>query len=306
MDNVIVTGASGFVGSTILNDFADRFGNLVAISRSEIQRVPNPKIKNYLGDVCSDQVRDIIQSNTPTAVIHTAAKSIVRDCEANPHSAFQQNVLGTINILEAVRQTKLDIPVIVFETDKVYGEQPAERIPTKETDVLLGKTPYEYSKVLTANVCDFYRDYYGLKIYSLRPVNIFGFWDRNTTRIIPNNFNKLRNGVNPVVHAGSERQIRQYVYVNDVVEVIIRMLKESPAPGAYNVSPNITKNPFEVIDAIKQVTGINIDTIVEKKNFEFKEILTQKMDGSKLDSTFPDLQYTGFDAALQEMWARMR
>lgn len=306
MDNVVITGASGFVGSSILNDHAKRFGNLIAVSRSEVQRVPNPKIKNYIADVCSDYLRDIIHSNTPTAVIHTAAKSIVRDCEANPHSAFQQNVLGTVNVLEAVRQTKSDIPVIVFETDKVYGEQPPERIPTRETDVLLGRTPYEYSKVLTANVCDFYRNYYGMRIYSLRPVNIFGYWDRNTTRIIPNTFNKLRNGISPIVHAGSERQIRQYVYVDDVVDIVVRLLEASPEPGAYNISPDITKNPFEVIDAIKSITGIDIETTVEKKTFDFKEIHTQMMDGNKIMQTFGDLHFTGFEEALERMWERMR
>lgn len=305
MDNVIITGASGFVGSTILNDHAKRFGKIISVSRSEIQRVPNPHVKNYLADVCSDAFRDIVHSNTPTAVIHTAAKSIVRDCEANPHSAFQQNIMGTVNVLEAVRQTKQDIPVVVFETDKVYGEQPAENIPTNEQHPLLGRTPYEYSKVLASNVCDFYREYYGMKVYSLRPVNIFGYWDRNTTRIIPNTFNKLRNGINPIVHAGSERQIRQYVYVDDVVDIVCRLLTELPEPGSYNISAGITKNPFEVIDAVKYVSNINIDTIVEQKNFEFREILTQMIDGDKINRLF-DISYTPLEQALEAMWQRMK
>lgn len=304
MNNVLITGASGFIGSTLINDFAKDFGNIIAISRSTVDRVPNPHVKNYVFDICEDGLVDIMQRNLPTAIIHTAAKSTVRDCELNPFEAFKLNVIGTVNVLESARKLKLDIPIIAFETDKVYGEQPASCIPTKETHALLGYTPYEYSKVMMSNVCDFYRNYYGMRIYSLRSTNIFGYWDRNLSRLIPNTFDKLMRGESPVVHKGSETQIRQYVYVNDVVKIVQLLIEKQPTPGSYNISSGQTRHAEQLVNEIKKATSISIPSVIKEKSLDFKELQTQIIDGSKLVDAI-GIEYTRIEDALSEMWLRM-
>lgn len=304
MNNILITGASGFVGSTLINDFADDFGNIIAISKSSVDRLPNPHIKNYLFDICENGLVDIMQRNLPTAIVHAAAKSTVRDCELNPFEAFKLNVTGTVNVLESARKLQLDIPIIVFETDKVYGEQPLDCIPTNESHQLLGYTPYEYSKVMMSNVCDFYRNYYNMRIYSLRSTNIFGYWDRNLSRLIPNTFDKLMKGQSPIVYRGSDTQIRQYVYVNDVIKIIRLLVEKQPEPGSYNISSGQTRHAEQLVNEIKKITGIDIPTITKEKTVNFKELQTQIIDGSKLISAI-GIEYTSIEDALREIWMRL-
>lgn len=302
MSKTLITGSSGFLGSTLINEFALDLGNIIACSRS-VQQLPTHLAKNYAVDICSADFVDIVQENSPTAIVHTAARSIVRDCEQNPAQAFMSNVQGTVNVLEAARKTGLDIPVIVLETDKVYGQQPPENIPTTEEHPLLGFSPYEYSKVLTANVCDFYRNYYGMKIFSLRPANIYGYWDTNKSRIIPNTFTKLIRGQSPVIFSDSKDQLREYVYVNDVCEIIVKMINGEITPRAYNISSGIVKSPEQVIDLIKATMETDIPTTVVEKPFKFQEIQSQALNGDRLLNELNGLfSFTPMEHALEFMW----
>lgn len=304
MKNVLLTGSSGFLGTTLINDFQKDFGNIVAVSRSFINH-ENKNVKSYTLDICDNKLEEVFQRNQLTAVIHAAAKSTVKECELNPVESFRTNVLGTINVLEAARMCGTNIPIIVFETDKVYGDQLKECEPTDENCQLLGSGVYGYSKVMMSNICDFYRKTYGMKIYSLRSTNFFGVWDKNLSRIIPNTFHKLTTGQSPMIHKGSESQIRQYVYIDDVVKIVKLLIEIQPKEGTYNISSECTKTPNEVIDQIKKVTGINAPTVVKEKDVGFNEIQTQIIDGTKLKNAI-NINYTPFDIALEEIWSRYK
>ena len=304
MTKTLITGSSGFLGTTLLRDYGDQLGYTIACSRSH--QHTDATGKSYSTDICSSQFFDIVQENSPSAVIHTAARSIVRDCEKNPAQAFMSNVQGTVNVLEAVRRMDSDIPVVVLETDKVYGQQSQENIPTNETHPLLGFTPYEYSKVLTANVCDFYRQYYGMKIYSLRPANIYGYWDRNTSRIVPNTISKLLRGESPIVFSDSKNQLREYLYVNDLCQIIVHMLEGKMPAGAYNMSSGVVKSPSEVIETITAVTGLDVPIEYVEKPFEFKEIHTQALDGSKILKHLPNFTFSTLEDGIEDMWQRIQ
>ena len=301
----LITGSSGFLGSTLVNDFGQFFGDIVAVSRS-LSYPTKRNVKNYAIDITSDEFINILQENSPSAIIHTAARSIVRDCEQNPGEAFKQNILATVNVLEGARRLSLDIPIVVLETDKVYGQQPAECIPTTEKDKLLGSTPYEFSKVLTANVCEFYRQYYGLRIYSLRPANLYGYWDKNKSRIVPNTFTKLLRDEPPIIFTDSMNQQREYVYVNDLCDIIYNLIVQQPESGAYNISSGTVKTPMEVINMIINVMKTDIAPVVVQKPFSFQEIQSQALRGDKLAKALPFTQFTNMEAALEDIYIRIR
>lgn len=303
----LITGSSGFLGATLVNDFGQELGDVVAVSRS-ISRPDKRGVKNYAVDICDPKFIDIVQESGPSAIIHTAARSIVRDCEQNPSQAFHQNVQGTVNVLEAARRLGTNIPVIVLETDKVYGQQPEENIPTSEEHPLLGRTPYEYSKVMTAGVCDFYRNYYGLRVYSLRPANIYGYWDTNKSRIIPGTFTRILRSERPIVFTDSKDQLREYVYVNDLCKIMLGMLVSDDVPaGPYNISSGQVYSAEQVIGKVLDASGVDhLPIQIVEKPFAFNEIKHQALTGEKLQSAWGvPLEFTPMDRALQEIWHRI-
>lgn len=213
-----------------------------------------------------------------SAVVHCAGNSIVSQCEENPLMAFRNNTLATATILETMRTIDPQIPVIVLESDKVYGSQ--KTVLAHEDHGLNGFSPYEKSKVLAAELCDFYRNYYGMNVISLRLTNTYGPLDTNLSRIIPGTIDRLRRGEAPLVWTGSEEQRRDYLWIGDLCDIIIRMVRGDVSAGAYNVTSEENYSTREVIDIIQEEMGTNLPILYREK--EFKEIPYQRMSGLKL------------------------
>lgn len=254
---ILLTGHNGFIASSLM------------------QRYPNINWVTTDRELTSEGFRDQISWKMDyEAVIHCAGNSIVSECERNPLSAFRDNAMSVVSILEGVRQHHSGIPVVILESDKVYGRQIADI--AIESDPLLGWSPYEKSKVVAAQMCDFYRDYYGMQIVSLRLTNTYGPLDRNLSRIIPGTIDRLSRGESPVIWNGSEDHERDYLFIDDLCDVIM----ELRTPGAYNVTSGEHYTTKQVVDIIQEVMGTNLPIRYEGKSFS--EIVFQKMDGTKL------------------------
>ena len=258
---ILLTGHQGFVGSSLM------------------QRFPDEQWHTTRLDVNTDAFQELLaEGRTYTAVVHCVGQAIVSECERDPLTAFRNNTMSVISVLEGVRRHHPGIPVVVLETDKVYGRQVSER--ARETDPLLGFSPYEKSKVLAAEACDFYRDYYGMKIFSLRMANTYGPLDRNLSRIIPGTLDRLWKGQCPVIWTGSEDHEREYLYIDDLCDVIMEFTKPGRTPGAYNVTSGCNHRTIEVVEIIQKLMGTKLPIVYEGKTFS--EIPYQELSGEKL------------------------
>lgn len=258
---ILLTGHEGFVGSSLMSYLPD------------IEWVTTER------DVNSYAFQDFFSWNMRyKAIVHCVGLSIVSKCEQDPLTAFRSNAMSVVSILEGARQYHPGIPIIILESDKVYGNQKLERVT--ESEPLLGWSPYEKSKVVAAEMCDFYRKYYGMNIISLRLTNTYGPLDTNLSRIIPGTIDRLSRGESPVIWRGSDKHYRDYLYIDDLCEVIIRFLTGEHTPGAYNVTSNENYSTFEVVEMIKRLMAVDIP--IEYREKDFSEIEYQEMCGNKL------------------------
>lgn len=259
---VLVTGATGFIGSHLVKALIQRGATVYAIVRdhrldSEILRdgVVN-KIITVWGDVRDiDVVERAVCKGGVDTIFHLAAQSIVGIGVRAPLQTLETNIMGTCNILEVAR--KHNIPrTVIASSDKAYGDL---NVPCyKEDMALLGRFPYDVSKSCADLVSQAYFHTYDLCVVIARCGNVFGGGDLNFSRLIPGTIRSVLLGERPIIRSNGYL-VRDYLYIDDAIEGYLRLaeeaLREDIRGEAFNFSPETGKTVLEVVDMIGKILG---------------------------------------------------
>ena len=288
MNNVLITGGTGFLGSHITKRIIDEVESVTIVTTDIRQQttlktlgVDIDKINLVGGDVRDfDFLRLLFNEYEFDTVFHLGALSEVKKCQPDPKLAFDVNVGGTVNVLEACRMYGKVKAVVVSSSDKAYGT--SERLPYKEDDKLNGKGTYEASKSCTDLVARAYATNYDLPVVVTRCSNLYGAGDMNFTRVIPNNIRKILNGERPVIWKGSESSTREFLYIDDAVDAYVSLVKniDKTKGNAYNVGSGEKVTIGELLELLlaKMDSDLTID-YVEK---DIPEITHQYLDSYKI------------------------
>ncbi|MEX3959336.1 CDP-glucose 4,6-dehydratase [Trinickia sp. EG282A] len=146
------------------------------------------RLTSVLGDINDlDHLSAAMKAAEPEVVFHLAAQALVREGYAHPAATFATNVMGTVNVLEAVRRVPSVKSVIVVTSDKCYRDQPSEG-GCRETDALGGQDPYSASKAAAELVSLAYRSSFfedNARIVTVRAGNVIGGGDFARDRLLP-------------------------------------------------------------------------------------------------------------------------
>jgi CDP-glucose 4,6-dehydratase len=216
---VLVTGATGLVGSWLTRRLADAGADVVCLVRdwvpqSEVVRSGTlDRVKVVRGDVRDREIleRTIGEYETGT-VIHLAAQTIVGIANRNPVSTFESNIQGTWSVLEACRRSPVVRSIVVASSDKAYGDQ--EELPYDELTPLEGRHPYDVSKSCSDLIAQAYATTYGLPVAVTRCGNFYGGGDLNWNRIVPGTIRSALRRERPVIRSDGQF-VRDYFYVED-------------------------------------------------------------------------------------------
>jgi CDP-glucose 4,6-dehydratase len=214
-------------------------------------------------------------------IFHLGAQTIVGAALRDPIDCFESNIRGTYHLLEAARRlSPLVKNVVVASSDKAYGD--SEVLPYTEEMPLRGRHPYDVSKSCTDLLSDTYAHTYGLNVTIARCGNIYGGGDLNWSRIVPGTIRSLLTGQRPVLRS-SGANIRDYIYVRDVVSAYLTLAEQSDRPeicgDAFNFSPQTRISVLDIVEAIGHAMGIRPDPVI--LNAAQAEILDQTLDASK-------------------------
>lgn len=235
MTSVLVTGASGFLGK-----------HLVPRLRAEGHETNT--MDHASGDV-SD--RATWQRFAPAdVVVHLAAKSFVPDSWEFPSAFLRTNLSGTVEALEYCRLHRAHL---VFLSSYIYGD--VVRQPVSESSALAATNPYALSKKLAEEACQFYAERYGVSVTVLRPFNIYGP-GQSETFLVPTILKQLESRTEVRVRDLEPR--RDYIYVTDVVDAIIRAVAASGGYSVLNLGSGRSSSVAELIHAIQQVWGTHL------------------------------------------------
>jgi nucleoside-diphosphate-sugar epimerase len=294
--NILITGHSGFLGSHTANYFKEKGHKVYGVSRSLIN---DCAYQQYSFDIINkDKLSQLVSEKCIDQIIHIAGKALVADCDRDPYNAYKINGLGAASILEAARFAKCK-KVVLVETDKVYGFQRV--IPTNEDAIPNPNSPYELSKVLATQFCEFYRRHYNMNVISVRPVNLFGEGDFSYTRIIPAAMKNIFSNQGIPVHEHGDKIYRDFLYIKDAAEMLYILSANENKHNIYNFSSNSSISISKLAIEITRILNYTIDPVIIKKPGEYSEIPYQAIDGSRFIEEF-NYQFTPFEIAIKETY----
>jgi len=317
---ILVTGAAGLVGSHAAEFFAqqNRKNEVIALDnlmRSQIFGYDKESVEfnwNYLksfknidrikGDVRDDKDLSRAIGRGVDVVIHTAGQPGVPSSVRMPKEDFSINAFGTLNVLEVARKKSKDTIIIYCSTNKVYGEN-VDRVILEErekrytfkdivgiseemTTDLTGHTPYGVSKLVGDLYVQEYSHIYKMKTAVFRMSctygrRQFGFEDQGWVAwfIIAALFDK------PITIYGNGKQVRDMLYVDDLIEAFNCFLNSDLKRGLFNIGggPKNTISLLEFLEELEKLTGKR-----PKINFADWRPSDQKVyitDTSKLEKT---------------------
>ena len=251
----IVTGGAGFIGSNVVDALLARGDEVTVLD--DVSTGKRENLEEALGngaelvelDVRDGRaVIDLFERVRPELVFHLAAQVDVRKSLADPVFDARVNVEGTINVLEAARQTEVGRVVNTSTGGAVYGE--GKIIPAPEDHPVAPEAPYGQSKFAAEGYCELFHRLHGVSTVSLRYGNVYGPRQDplGEAGVIAIFCGKLLEGGRPMIY-GDGQQTRDYVYVEDVVEANLRAA-DSSAGGAFNIGRGVESTVHDLIDAL--------------------------------------------------------
>jgi CDP-glucose 4,6-dehydratase len=261
---VLVTGATGMVGSWMVKRLIAENAHVVALVRdsdtqSELWRSGAIKRINVVNGRLEDysSVERAVNEHDVDTIMHLGAQTIVGTALRSPMQTMEANIQGTWHVLEAARvHPELVKRVLVASSDKAYGDK--DDLPYTEDMSLTGRAPYEVSKSCTDLISTSYALTYGVPAAIARCGNIYGGGDLNWSRIIPGTIRSLVRGEQPILRSDGTF-LRDYVYVEDVVDAYLTLGEQMGTkvePGsAWNFSDQKPMAVMEIYKAICEAYG---------------------------------------------------
>jgi len=287
MQKVLITGGTGFLGSHITKRLVGNVESVTIVTTDIRQQttlkslgVDVDKINLVKGDVRDfDFLRLLFNEYEFDTVFHLGALSEVKKCQPDPKLAFDVNVGGTVNVLEACRMYGKVKAVVVSSSDKAYGNG---QVPYVEGQSLNGVGTYEVSKSATDLIARSFYSNYDVPVVVTRCSNLYGGGDMNFSRVIPNNINKILNGERPMIWKGSEKSTREFLYIDDAVDAYLSLVENiTKTKGeAFNIGSNEVITIGELLNLL--LTKMDSNLKIKYVEKDFPEISHQYLDSSKI------------------------
>jgi len=261
MAKYIVTGGAGFIGSNIVEELVKRGQEVKVID--DLSAGNRSNIKPFLSSI--EFVKGSISNYAllkkefegSDYVLHQAADASVPASIKNPLKTTKTNILGTVNVLRAAKDT--GVKRLVFASScAVYGDHPTG---VNETSVVKPLSPYAVSKLSAESFSTLYNTLYNLETVCLRYFNVFGPKQNPTSNyaaVIPKFIKLIKGRRRPEIY-GDGYQSRDFVYVSNVVEAnLLACTREGIAGKTYNIGTGISTSINDLVPHLNKLLGRNV------------------------------------------------
>lgn len=294
---IIVTGAEGFIGSHLVEELLAKGEKVRALVQYNFMNSVgwlesvrgNPDLEIFFGDVKDQgQMKSLVKD--ATTIFHLAALISIPYSYRAPQSYFETNVMGTLNLLEAAKESAVK-RLIVTSTSEVYGS--ARTVPISESHVLQAQSPYSASKISADALAFSYWSAFELPIVTIRPFNTFG--PRQSRRaVIPTIMSQVLGG-NSTIQLGSTSPTRDFTFVSDTVSGFIAAMHARDIEGqVINLGTGFEVSISDLVGLIGKVAGteVIVNSELERtrpKNSEVERLVSDNRKAFDLLDWRPEL-----------------
>lgn len=250
---ILVTGGAGFIGSNTVRLLCNGGYRVIVFDNlsTGYRNLVDERAKFIKGDL-QNQTEITKALKGVDCVFHFAATSYIKISIDDPIGCYNNNVMGTINLLEGMRKNKVKY-IVSSSSAAVYGEP--ENIPIKEDSNKLPLQPYGGSKLAVEAVLSSYYHSFGINSTSLRYFNAYGPFDemKPVTRAVPNWTKQVLNN-QPISLYWKGRQLRDYVYVEDIARAHVAVMN-LPGVNTFNIGSGKGVLMIDLLESIFKSIG---------------------------------------------------
>jgi UDP-glucose 4-epimerase len=273
---ILVIGGAGFIGSHVVDELTkedvkeiivyDDFCRGILDNLKEALKDSRVKVFEIGGDVCQTDILDSAMKGVD-GVFHLAALWLLQ-CYEYPRAAFDVNIRGTFNVLEACVSNKVK-RLVYSSSASVYGD--AVTIPMTEEHPFNNKTFYGATKIAGEQMCRAFYHRYGLHYAGLRYMNVYGprqDYKGTYIAVIMKILDRIDQGLPPVIY-GDGSQAYDFIYVSDCAAANICAMKSTQNDLFYNVGRGIQTTVKELAEMILEITSSDLNIQYEPSGITF-------------------------------------
>jgi dTDP-glucose 4,6-dehydratase len=266
---VLITGGCGFIGHHVVEHFLlntdyeisiiDKL-NYASFGLDRLRSIPcdkDPRVKVFTTDLSYPLSQGLKQElGDVNTIIHMAAESHVDNSIKEPRVFFQNNINGTVEMLEYARELDSLENFFYFSTDEVYGYAP-DGVDYKEWDRHKPTNPYSAAKSAAENICVAYENTYKIPIMSVNVMNAFGE-RQHVEKFIPMTIKNILHGNKVLIHSYPNKEragSRFYIHARNIAEAVLFLTKKGELGEKYNIVGEKEVDNLELAQFIANVVG---------------------------------------------------
>ncbi len=312
---ILITGVTGFVGSHLaeyclsLDQQVEVIGTCRWRSRRENIEHLEDAINLYECDLRdASSVKTLLADIQPERIFHLAAQSYVPSSWNSPGETITTNVIGQLNIFEAMRETNSTASIQIAGSSEEYGLVHPEEAPITEENPLRPLSPYAVSKVAQDMLAYQYFQSYGLKVVRTRAFNHTG--PRRGDVFVTSNFAKQIAEIEagqrpPIIHVGDLNPKRDFTDVRDIVRAYWLSLEHCSLGEVYNVASGKAYRIKEVLKILLDNSGQDIEVVEDPERLRPSDVPLLLGDNSrfcKATGWIPEIPFEQTAKDLLDYW----
>ncbi len=309
--NVLITGCSGFLGHHLADALEKEYPDGIELSGlTEIKGFHSSRMRVFHVDIRErDNVFKAVQTIRPDLTFHLAAIANVGFSWRNQELTYQVNVVGTSNLLEAIKMYSPRSRVLLMSSGELYGDTCGQKC-SESMSLTRPRNPYAVSKHAMEMVGNLYVESSELKIITLRAFNFTGpFQD---PQFVASDFSRQiaaieRGEQEPVIRVGNLSAVRDISDVRDVARYLAVISRKGKTGGLYNLCSGNTYAVKDILNILVGLSDSAIEVVEDETKFRPVDVPRLWGDNTRIRETFglePEFEFKQTLSDLLEYWRK--